>query len=399
MRAFSGFLTESKNLHMEHLEDSVFNEGSDGVVDAIRFLSSVTDMLSSSEGSGIRVTVKWDGAPAVFAGINPENGKFFVGTKSVFNKVTPKINYTNEDIDNNHSGNLANKLKVALQYLPELGIKDVLQGDMLFTDDIDTTKIDGEIYYSFQPNTITYTVPVASDMGKQIKKSKIGVVFHTKYEGDSMKEMKASFNPNVSSLNKTSNVYFSDADITDFSGVIMTDSETKSVRELIDKCKGLLRKSSRLINTISADPKMVTEVKIFTNQLVRGGSTRGYVKEFINHMTSKLEKEVEKAKSSAGKAKKEKLAKDFIAKIANKQNELTAAFDLQAALSEAKMPLIRKLEQIKTMGTFIKTDTGYRVTAPEGFVAVDNDGKAVKLVDRLEFSRTNFTVSKNWDKT
>ena len=399
MRAFSEFLPESKNLHMEHLEDSVFNEGSDGVIDAIRFLSSVTDMLSSSEGSGIRVTVKWDGAPAVFAGINPENGKFFVGTKSVFNKVTPKINYTNEDIDNNHSGNLANKLKVALQYLPELGIKDVLQGDMLFTNDIDTTKIDGEIYYSFQPNTITYTVPVASDMGKQIKKSKIGVVFHTKYEGASMKEMKASFNPNVSSLNKTSNVYFSDADITDFSGVIMTDTETKSVRELIDKCKGLLRKSSRLINTISSDPKMVAEVKIFTNQLVRGGSTRGYVKEFINHMTSKLEKEVEKAKSAAGKAKKEKLAKEFMAKIANKQNELTAAFDLQAALSEAKMPLIRKLEQIKTMGTFIKTDTGYRVTAPEGFVAVDNDGKAVKLVDRLEFSRTNFTVSKNWDKT
>ena len=144
---------------------------------------------------------------------------------------------------------------------------------------------------------------------------------------------------------------------------------------------------------------MVAEIKIFTNQLVRGGSTRGYVKEFINHMTSKLEKEVEKAKSSAGKAKKEKLAKEFMAKIANKQNELTAAFDLQAALSEAKMPLIRKLEQIKTMGTFIKTDTGYRVTAPEGFVAVDNDGKAVKLVDRLEFSRTNFTVSKNWDKT
>lgn len=107
MNSFREFLSESKNLHMEHIEDAIFNEGSKGTVEAIRFLESVTDMLSGNSKSSVNITVKWDGAPAVFAGVNPENGKFFVGSKSVFNKTTPKINYTNADIDKNHPGDLA----------------------------------------------------------------------------------------------------------------------------------------------------------------------------------------------------------------------------------------------------------------------------------------------------
>ena len=396
MRLFSEFLTESKNLHMEHLEDSVFNEGSSGVVDAIRFLEAVTGMLSDSDAGGMRVTVKWDGAPAVFAGINPENGKFFVGTKSVFNKVTPKINYTDADIDANHSGQLAEKLKTALEYMPKLGIEDVLQGDLLFTDDVSPEKIDGEIYYSFTPNTITYAVPVASDLGKEIKKAKMGIVFHTKYTGSTMKEMKASFNPNVSSLNSTSDVYYSDADIEDFSGVMLTSDESKDITSKINQCKGLLKKSGRVIDIIAKE--YGDDVKIFMNTLVRQGSTRGAVDVFIRHMSDRFDKEIEKA-SDRVKPKREAKKNEFMKKIRGKTSALKAAFELSSALTDAKMPLIRKLESIKSMGTFIKTNNGYRVTAPEGFVAVDLDGKALKLVDRLEFSRANFTVSKNWDKT
>ena len=381
---------------MEHLEDSVFNEGSSGVVDAIRFLEAVTGMLSDSDAGGMRVTVKWDGAPAVFAGINPENGKFFVGTKSVFNKVTPKINYTNADIDANHSGQLAEKLKTALEYMPKLGIKDVLQGDLLFTDDVSPEKIDGEIYYSFTPNTITYAVPVASDLGKQIKKSKMGIVFHTKYTGSTMKEMKASFNPNVSSLTSTSDIYYSDADIEDFSGVMLTSDESKDITSKINQCKGLLKKSGRVIDIIAKE--YGDDVKIFMNTLVRQGSTRGAVDVFIRHMSDRFDKEIEKA-SDRVKPKREAKKNEFMKKIRGKTSALKAAFELSSALTDAKMPLIRKLESIKSMGTFIKTNNGYRVTAPEGFVAVDLDGKALKLVDRLEFSRANFTVSKNWDKT
>ena len=396
MRLFSEFLTESKNLHMEHLEDSVFNEGSSGVVDAIRFLEAVTGMLSDSDAGGMRVTVKWDGAPAVFAGINPENGKFFVGTKSVFNKVTPKINYTDADIDANHSGQLAEKLKTALEYMPKLGIEDVLQGDLLFTDDVSPEKIDGEIYYSFTPNTITYAVPVASDLGKEIKKAKMGIVFHTKYTGSTMKEMKASFNPNVSSLKSTSDVYYSDADIEDFSGVMLTSDESKDITSKINQCKGLLKKSGRVIDIIAKE--YGDDVKIFMNTLVRQGSTRGAVDVFIRHMSDRFDKEIEKA-SDRVKPKREAKKNEFMKKVRGKTSALKAAFELSSALTDAKMPLIRKLESIKSMGTFIKTNNGYRVTAPEGFVAVDLDGKALKLVDRLEFSRANFTVSKNWDKT
>ena len=399
MRMFNKFLTESKNLHMEHLEDSIFNEGSSGVVDAIRFLESIRDMLKSSEGSGIRVTVKWDGAPAVFAGINPENDKFFVGTKSVFNKVTPKINYTDADIDANHTGNLASKLKVSLKEMSSLGIKEVLQGDLLFTDDVSTEKIDGEIYYTFTPNTITYAVPVVSDMGKKIKKAKMGIVFHTKYSGSTMKEMKASFNPNVQSLSTSSSIYFSDADIEDFSGVMITDSEEKDINDAIAKCKVLLKKSTKVVDEIASDSKVVEEVKIFFNTLIRAGSVNATVDAFVKHMENRLDVEIEKSKSDKGKAKKQLAKKEFIKKIGSKQSALKAAFALHGALTAAKVPLIRKLESIKTMGTFIKTKDGYRVTAPEGFVAIDSGGTTLKLVDRLEFSRANFTVSKNWDKT
>ena len=135
MKSFNAFtLSESKNLHMEHLEDSIFNEGSKGAVNALKFAESVADMLAGNAASSFNVTVKWDGAPAVFCGINPENGKFFVGTKSVFNK-TPKINYTNADIDANHghSKGLSDTLKIALANLKDLNIKGVLQGDVMFT--------------------------------------------------------------------------------------------------------------------------------------------------------------------------------------------------------------------------------------------------------------------------
>jgi hypothetical protein len=380
---------------MEHLEDSVFNEGSAGVVDAIRFLESVTHMLSSGD-TGVRVTVKWDGAPAVFCGINPENDKFFVGTKSIFNKK-PKINYTPADIDNNHSGQLADKLKTSLKYLSKLGITGVLQGDLLYTDKIDTQKIDGEIYYTFQPNTITYAVPVTSDLGKRIKKSKIGIVFHTNYKGNSMSDMSASFNPNVASLSTTPDVFFDDADIKDYSNVMITSSESKTINSLITRCKSLLRKSSNIIDHISSDTKLVSEIKTFTNVLIRQGSVQLVVDEFLEYMEQRLNDEIEKAKSERGKKIKHIAKKDFMRRVSKKKKELRAAFELHKSLSDAKIPVIRKLETIKTMGTFIKTNNGYKVTAAEGFVAINDGNKSYKLVDRLEFSRTNFTIAKDWD--
>ncbi len=218
MLDFKRFLTEEKNLHLEHLEDELINNGSRGAREAIEFASSLVKMLAGKASKKYNITVKWDGAPAVFAGINPENGKFFVGSKSVFN-VTPKINYTNADIDQNHTGGLAAKLKVALASLSKLGIKNVLQGDMMYSDDLSSANIDGVNYITFTPNTITYAVPTDSDLANQIVKSKMGIIFHTEYTGKDMQSMKASFGPDISYLRKTADVWFDDATLKDESGV------------------------------------------------------------------------------------------------------------------------------------------------------------------------------------
>ena len=192
MRTFLETLTEDKggkNLHLEHLEDEIINYGVSGGRAAINFLQSLRDMLSGSSRSSINMTVKWDGAPAIFAGIDPEDGKFFVAKKSVFN-VNPKLYKTNEEIDNDLSGNLNSKFKIALKEFSKLGIKGVLQGDLMFTDDIERTTIEGVVYYTFQPNTIVYAVPVDSDLGKVMNKAKVGVVWHTTYTGKTLQDMK-----------------------------------------------------------------------------------------------------------------------------------------------------------------------------------------------------------------
>ena len=183
MQRFQEHLTEGKNTHLEHLEDEIINNGSIGARNSIGFLKSVKKMLQGGSG-GSNVSVKWDGAPAIFCGTNPENGKFFVGTKSIFN-ATPKINYTNADISRNHGGALADKLKVALKYFSSLGIKGVLQGDLLFTsDDKKIAKVGGQTSIVFTPNTITYAVPVVktglfgSSIYNSINKAKIGIIFH-----------------------------------------------------------------------------------------------------------------------------------------------------------------------------------------------------------------------------
>jgi len=402
MKSFKQFdnLTESKNLHMEHLEDAVFNEGTNGVLDAIRFLESVSEMLAGSGKGKANLTVKWDGAPAVFAGTHPETKKFFVGSKSIFNK-NPKINYTNKDIDENHgnSPGLASKLKVALKHLKGLNIKGILQGDILYTDDTTTETIDGEEYITFRPNTITYAVATNSDVAKEIKASKIGVVWHTKYSGKDMENMKASFNPNVSSLTKTKSVWSQDADFRDVHGSASFNSnDTKEMTKLINRVKSSFKKAGRFIDELSKNKPVIAELKIYGNAKVKQGSTDLSAEEFIKRMNDKMQDSIDKLKSAAGKKRKESDKEKLLGYLTKNSKKMDSVFALHAALTTAKIKILRQLQKVKSIGTFIKTDNGYEVTAPEGFVAIDKTNKALKLVDRLEFSRQNFTASKNWVK-
>ena len=403
MFSFTGFLTEAKNLHLEHLEDEVLNNGVKGTRGAINFLQSLRDMLAGSAKSSVNVTVKWDGAPAVFAGINPENGQFFVGTKGVFNK-NAKINYSHEDIDRNHPGSgLNHKLKLALTELSKLGIKDVLQGDMLFTqEDLEKKTIEGKQYVTFQPNTIVYAVPKES--ASQILSSKMGIVFHTTYSGKTMEDMSASFNVNLRGLSKSSSVWFSDATYKDTSGTInFNKAETKEMSNVLSKAgKTFHTLKADVLNHIG-DSDINILVKTFNNTKVREGEkitdTRQHTRGLIAYVYDKLKKDVDKVKRPETKKEKQLTMDNKMKFFRSNSSQLVKIFDMQNLLVDAKELIIRKLEKSKgVMDTFVRTNNGYRVTQPEGFVAVDHVGKAVKLVDRLEFAHQNFTAAKNWDK-
>ena len=407
MLTFKQYLIEAKegkNLHLEHLEDEVLNNGINGTRGAINFLQSLRDMLAGNAKKSVNVTVKWDGAPAVFAGINPENGKFFVGTKGVFNK-NPKVNYTNADIDANHSsGGLNEKLKVALKYLPKLGIKDVLQGDMLFTqDDLSAETIDGISYTTFQPNTITYAVPKESS--DPIKKSKMGIVWHTTYTGETLQSMRASFGANISGLTKTSDVWFTDADYKDTSGTVnFNKSETDKITAVLSLAGKTFRNmKSNFMSQLMNREDIVILIKTFNNTKVREGqaisNTSRHTSDLIKYIEVKLQKNIDSVKTPKSKQAKQKTKDEVVRFLSSNKKGLQTIFDMQNHLVVAKNMVIRKLESARgVMDTFIRTDNGYRVTPAEGFVAIDQIGNAVKLVDRMEFSRANFNAAKNWTK-
>ena len=405
---FMDYLKESKegkNVHLEHLEDNVLNGGVSGAREAIDFLRSLRNMLAGHTGSKINVTTKWDGAPAIFAGTNPENGEFFVGTKSVFAK-NAKLNYTDKDIDENHPGEgLNQKLKLALAYLPKLGIKGVLQGDMMFSkDDISKETIDGEEYITFQPNTIVYAVPTKSKLAQTMLAAQIGVVFHTSYSGKSLETMKASFNIDIGHLKTTKDVWFRDASFTDASGsATFTQEETAAITSILSNAGRLFNTIPALtLNRIAASEVFLTQIKTFNNTKVREGKkiadTRIHTQELLNWVEAKLNKEILAAKKEETKQKRIKEKNEVMRFYRSNAIQLKLIFDLMNLIVDAKLMIIRKLETIKSIGTFVRTDDGFRITAPEGFVAVDHLGKALKLVDRLEFSRQNFNAQKAWDK-
>ena len=406
---FSEYITESKegkNVHLEHLEDNVLNNGVSGAREAINFLRSLRNMLAGHSDVKVNVTTKWDGSPAIFAGINPENGKFFVGTKSVFNK-NAKLNYTDADIDENHpSEGLNNKLKIALAYLPKLGIKGILQGDMMFTkDDLKSQTIDGEEYITFQPNTIVYAVPANTKLAKMMMAAQLGVVFHTSYVGKDIENMKASFNIDIGHLTTTKDVWFRDASFTDASGsATFTEKETADLTSILSQAGRLFNTIPALtLNKIASSETYLLQIKTYNNTKIREGQeirdTRAHVNGLMKWVEDRLNKEITSAKKEETKQKRIKEKTEVMRFYRTNAAQLKNIFDLMNMIIEAKLMIIRKLETIRSIGTFVRTDDGFRITAPEGFVAVDKlKGNALKLVDRLEFSHQNFSAAKNWSK-
>ena len=406
-------LTEDKggkNLHLEHLEDEILNYGVDGGRAALNFLRSLRDMLAGSARSSINMTVKWDGAPAIFAGIDPDDGKFFVAKKSVFN-VNPKLYKSTKEINSDLSGALNSKFKVALSEFSKLGIKGVLQGDLMFTDDVGTETIDGTKYYTFQPNTIVYAVPVDSALGKEIKKAKVGIVWHTTYSGDTLQGMKASFGANIKGLKKTSSVWMDDATFKDQSGkATFTASETETITAILsdvgktfqsinaNKLRKFLTVQNGMTGAIAG-----ASLKTYNNSKVRAGqkinNPGAHAKGYEKWVFESIQKQIDKAKSPAGKKKYTDMQKEYVREVRSHTGNLKQIIAFQNLLVDAKMQIVKKLNSVKSIGTFVRTSNGFKVTNPEGYVAIDRvSGGAVKLVDRMEFSFNNFTAIKAWDK-
>ena len=414
MRTFLELLQEDhagKNLHLEHLEDEIINNGVAGGRAAINFLQSLRDMLSGSARSSVNMTVKWDGAPAIFAGIDPSDGKFFVAKKSVFN-VNPKLYKTSAEIDDDLSGDLNAKFKVALTEFSKLGIKGVIQGDLMFTDDLSKETIEGVSYYTFQPNTIVYAVPVDSDLGRIMNKSKVGVVWHTTYTGSSLPEMKASLGVDISKLSKPTSVWMDDASYKDVSGrATFTQKETEAVTKILSNTgrtfqrinAPMLRQFLKLQDSLTG-VLVGASLKTYNNSKVRAGeiikNPKQHAAGYVKWVENSIQKQIDKVKSDKGKEKYTNMQKEYVRDFKKHVNNLTQIITFQNLLVDAKMQIVKKLNSVKGLtDTFIRTDNGYKVTNPEGYVAIDRvGGKAVKLVHRMEFSFNNFTAIKAWDK-
>jgi hypothetical protein len=394
---------DGKNTHLEHLEDNIFNKGFAGAKEAVNYLYSLYEMLEGNTKSPVSMTTKWDGAPAIIAGKDPATGKFFVGTKGVFAQRNPKINFTDKDIEQNHPNEgLQIKLKTALKYLRALNWNTVAQGDMLYSkEDLETATIDGQDVVLFKPNTIVYAVPSDSDLAKQITSAEIGIVWHTEYVGGpTLADTTAKYGFDSSELGNSKSVWHRDAIIQDLSGTVsLTKEESSDVYNAIQQADTYLKtidsetfawleKGNDLIGK-----EFLQQLKAHVNNSIRAGAfdkptqfAQGFVQKYINFMQKKIEGYKTQAKQDEMTEKLVqgvKFIKDHVPSI-------VAVYDLYLKIIEAKVLLVRKLENIRQIPTFKQTDSGYEVTGEEGFVAVDRIGNALKLVDRLEFSRLNF---------
>tara|TARA_B100000963_G_scaffold115601_1_gene100688 strand:- start:1570 stop:2805 length:1236 start_codon:yes stop_codon:yes gene_type:complete len=408
MKKLTEYLAESKNTHMTHIEDLILDGGVKGARQAILALRSLRDMLSGNVKAPVDITVKWDGAPAVFAGIDPEDGEFFVAKKGIFN-ANPKIYKNHDDIDDDTSGDLNSKLKLAYDHLKDLGITGVIQGDFMFeAKDLKSEKINGINHITFHPNTIVYAVPKGTPLEKEISAAKIGIVWHTKYEGATFETMTAEFGKEiVSKLNSSKDVWMVDATLPDLSGTAtLTKKETTTLSTNLSNAGKIFRKiSAKTLKEIESNKELNLIINIYNNKKVRQGqrisNTRQHATGLIRFVTDRYAKEIDKRSSRPGKQKQIN-NRDELLKFFNKKNikSLAMVFDLQNLVIDSKLILINKLNKLSNIGTFVKTTSGFKVTNPEGFVAIDRmEGGAVKLVDRMEFSTNNFSkdIIKGWD--
>ena len=394
------------NKHLTHLEELILTNGKDGATRAIKYLQALTEVLDSDTPKAVNTTVKYDGAPAVVIGVDP-NGNFFVGSKSVFAK-TPKMNYSINDIKQNHSQapGLVDKLIQTFIHFKDTNFNSTYQGDFLFDEEIkEFNTIDGEEHVIFKPNTIVYAVPTNSEEGQKISKAKIGVVFHTEYDVNLDEEglprfTTKKFGVDVTDINPGPDVYVKDAFFESDAGhVTLTEEETKLVNVSINS-------AIQSIGNIDFDKvteKMLSSINTYINTEIRGGEFLGdsavSFQNFVEWFTGRVDKQISTLKSDAGIERATKAKDTLLSLIAAAKEDILSVFEFQKAIKQAKDIFIQKynnmMQGVSMKHYLFEPNGDLVVTEPEGYVAIDATGNAVKFVDRLEFSRANFAIDKD----
>ena len=397
--------------HLEHLEDEMLNYGVEGCHAAVRFMQELLNMLGEKKGSGFLQT-KWDGAPSVVCGTDPQTGNFFVANKSAFNVGSPKIAFNYEEVDNLYgTGGLGDTLKTALRYFSQLKIDGVVQGDILFTDKLKVRKvIDGVEYITFTANTLTYAIPTKHELGRKCIQSKIGIVFHTHYEGDNFSTMRALAGADVPQNNDLPEVLLleNDTPVADVAVGQSVLTKYKINVGIIHRMCGICGKFlDHLVSNMgkTGDLKfhVASYVKQFFNSQIRDQrnvdmDSRVTLKELGQFYYDKMHKEIDKVKSDKAKTKKRELMYEGLKYLEDHEREFRAMLTLYRKIAENKQLIVDELDRVESQGPikyFVKQEGGYKVTNPEGYV-LHLDGDMIKLVNRLEFSYNNFTVDKQW---
>lgn len=390
-----------RNTHSTHLEDLCITNKKRGVAQALAGLLYIKKQFGVSNSKSSPVTIKIDGSPAILGGTL--NGKFFVASKSLFNKE-PKINFTHEDIDKNHSGGLAEKLHIALDYLPKvIPAGKIYQGDFLFdTGSRNTETINGKECYTWQPNTIKYSVEKDSPLGKRIGTAKLGIIFHTEYTSDSKSvdsiRLKG-FGVKEEDLKPSKDVWFIDAFHHDFSSIAsLSPQEAKEFSRL----ESVIKQNENGINW-NFDETVSRNLLTFINSYIRANivqtDPKKKAEEFKTWITEKSESAIASKKTEKGKANEAKKWQSSI-DYANNTKSLVKLFTVHNALSAMKQIMIEKMDSVKAIQTFlVKSNGDLIVTGNEGFVLTRTSASGTKLVDRYTFSLANFSpeFKKGWD--
>jgi len=386
MYNFKTFLSEAhasnedKLTHLEHAEDHVLNAGHEGFSHAYNNLMDVHNKLLGNKND-TKVAMKYDGSPSVVFGTNPENGKFFVASKSAFN-ASPKINYTPEDIEQNHghAPGLVTKLKAALEHLPKVTPKQgIYQGDIMHTAG-DTKYERGKV--KFKPNTLEYVSPVDSAHGKQALNSKIGIVPHTAYRGGpKLADMKAEYAPSMKEFNAHPDVHLISADH-DLKKVKYTPKDQEEFKHHIDNASKVFAKTPR--DAYNALEPHTLAAKTYINSTVRDGSTPSH-SGLVKFMEKQRDKDVASVKTPAAQDRKREIHNNKITHVVSNKEHINNILAMHSHLQKAKDVLTNSLS---SHSEFEHRIDGKKAK-PEGFVVVRGN-RPTKFVDRNEFSRANF---------